>query len=179
MGNKNALSDLSVQVDIPDMIQPAMVVDFVQNKLYGAGFEDICEMGREAMDMRKISSIIIGQLAVEVESRYGEDSLGEFAKEIGLRKSTVSQYRWVAKAFPGMTAYNGISYTHYRLAAGTDKPQEWINKAIENNWNSAQLKAKIEGGKIITETDFSNIQLLLLEKDLDTGIILSKTILYP
>lgn len=163
---------------VPDVIQPSMVVDFVTNRLQEADFDEICEMGREAMDMRKISNIIIGQLALEVDSRYGEDAIGSFAKEIALNKKTVSQYRWVARAFPGLTAYNGLSYTHFRLAAGTDKPQEWIDEATKNNWNAAQLKAKIEGRKIASESDYSNIELILLEKDVDTGIILSKTILY-
>jgi hypothetical protein len=171
IGNSSPFADV-------DVIQPSMVVDFVAHRLKSAAFEDICEMGREAMDMRKISNIIIGQLALEVDNRYGEDAIGAFAKEIALNKSTVEQYRWVAKAFPGLTAYNGLSYTHFRLAAGTQEPQEWIEKATENNWNSAQLKAKIEGRKIIGESDESNIQLLLIEKDIDTGIILSKTVLY-
>lgn len=178
-GLTNLEDTADVYETVPDVIQPSMVVDFVQNRLQGADFEEICEMGREAMDMRKISNIVIGQLAVEVEGRYGEDAIGSFSKEIGLNKQTVTQYRWVAKAFPGLTAYNGLSYTHYRLAAGTDKPQEWIDKAIENNWNGAQLKAKIDGKKLISESDQTNIQLILLEKDIDTGIILSKTILYP
>src|SRR5690606_13607401 len=125
-------------------------------RLQEADFDEICEMGREAMDMRKISNIIIGQLALEVDSRYGEDAIGSFAKEIALNKKTVSQYRWVARAFPGLTAYNGLSYTHFRLAAGTDKPQEWIDEATKNNWNAAQLKAKIEGRKIASESDYSN-----------------------
>jgi len=184
MGNQNVAPEVSVQVEqepiqTVNIIQPASIMDFINNHLQRADFEDICEMGREAMDMRSISNIIIGQLAMEVDTRYGEDGLGEFAKEINMRKSTINQYRWVAKAFPGLSAYgDGLSYTHYRLAASTKTPQRWIDKAIEENWNSAQLKAKIEGKKLAYESDNTNIQLILLEKDLDTGIILSRTILH-
>lgn len=175
-GSTEPNSSLSVEVDeFPEIIQVGIISNYLNNNINQLDFDEICDIGREAMDLRKFTNIVIGRLALEVESRYGEDSLGEFAKELGLRRNTVNQYRWVAASFPDIKTYGDLSYTHYRIAAGTSEPKEWIEKAVDNNWNITQFQIKTEGKALSSECDHKRTQKVVIDKCLDCNTIISRT----
>ena len=97
-------------------------------------WEEACEMGLAARRMRNLSNWIIGQLAKGIESKWGEDKLGEFANLLGFKKATVFQYRWVVDKFPdGFLPDTDISWTIYRLAANTENPQQTVNEIIDKH----------------------------------------------
>ena len=159
-----------------EILQPGVISHNLENNLHNLDFNDICELGREAMDLRKFSNIVIGRLALEVEARYGENSIGTFSKEVGLRKSTVNQYRWVSSRFPDLKTYGDLSYTYYRIAAGTDTPEKWIEQAVENNWTVTQLQLKIEGKNLRHECKHEHRQKITIDKCVDCNTILNKEI---
>lgn len=170
-------SSLPVEVNtLPEIINVGFISEHLDNNLENLDFNDICELGREAMDLRKFTNIVIGKLALEVESRYGENSLGEFAKEVGLRKNTVNQYRWVAAHFPELKTYGDLSYTYYRIASGTEDPQGWIQQAVDNNWNVTQLQMKIDGKQLRHECKHEQIEKIVIDKCVDCRTILARQI---
>ena len=173
--NKDAISPLPMEVESPpEVIQVGVITEHINNNLQNLDFNDICELGREAMDLRKFTNIVIGKLALEVESRYGEDSIGEFSKEVGLRKDTINQYRWVASHFPDLKTYGDLSYTYYRIAAGTEEPHKWIQRAVDNNWNVTQLQIMIDGKKLRHECEHLEVERTLIDKCVDCRTILVK-----
>jgi hypothetical protein len=55
----------------------------------------------------------LGDLAALVETHYGERSLAEYAEAIGIKPSTLNQYRWVSERWP----------IHYR--GNESEPKPW------------------------------------------------------
>ena len=109
-------------------------------------------MGLMARNLRDVSNWIIGQVALGVEARWGEDRLGEFARLLGFTRSTIYQYRWVVKKFgqnynPG----EGLPWSYYRLAAGTDDPQKTIEHINDNNFSLKQASDYIKGNPVIVK----------------------------
>jgi len=136
-------------------IQKPILVRYL-DRLEEFGWEELCEFGRQARFMRDVCNWWIGKVALTVIKKYGEDKLGDFAREIGLKKVTIEQYRWVVSKFgpdykPDEEHY--LSWSYYRLAAGTGEPAEWIEKTINNDWTVIELEKKIKGLPIPKECD--------------------------
>lgn len=103
-------------------------------------------MGLNARNVRDLSNWMIGTIALGIQTRWGEDSLGEFAKTIGLNKSTVAQYRWVVSKFG--VDYNvtyGLPWSYYRIAAGTDAPQETLEHFQDQSMTIAEAQHHVKG----------------------------------
>lgn len=169
-GNQDEKSDLSVQVEEftpPHIIQVDLIHKYLDQKIDQLDYDEICEVGREARNLRDFSNIVIGRLALNLERRYGEATISSFAKEIQMDPNTVSQYRWVASKFPQIQSYNGLSYSYFRIAAGTQEPQEWVQKAIDNGWNVTQFQKKVKGEKLANEcshTKTTTVQIVRCEE---------------
>ncbi len=63
-------------------------------------------------------------------------------------RSSVSQIKVLIrtyKAFPREDMrVPELTWYHHRLAAHTDKPQEWITKAVENEWSTREMSQAIK-----------------------------------
>lgn len=115
-------------------------------------WEEACEMGLMARNLRDLSNWVIGTVALGIETKWGIDRLGEFAKMLGFERSTVEQYRWVVRSFPdGYLPQFGLPWSFYRLAAGTDKPKEVINQIIDQSLNYNDAKRFVSGVPIARE----------------------------
>ena len=161
---------------IPQIVQVDMISNFLDERIEFMDEEEIFEIGREARNLRDFSNIVIGRLALALQTRYGEDSIRTFAEQIGLKAGTVAQYRWVAKAFPLLKSYDGLSFSYYRIAAGTNSPQEWIDKTVENNWNVTQLEKKIKGKKLASECEHAVQKTVKITRCDDCGVITKREI---
>jgi hypothetical protein len=87
----------------------------------------------------------IGDLADQVESNYGEDSIGRFAVDIGIPKETVRRWRSVSRAFPIEDRIDFLSHTHHRVVASREDRFELLNWALEN---SASVESLVEEMKL-------------------------------
>lgn len=174
--NENRKMELHLEVQkIPDIIQAGYINEFLDTKLENMDELEIFEMGREARNLHDFSAFVIGKLALSLAKRYGENSIQRFSEEIGLKPTTVAQYRWVAKSFPELKSYSeGLSFSYYRLAAGTNNPQGWIDKAIDNNWNVTQLEKKIKGQLLASECSHKNTVVYEIHQCDDCGVVISR-----
>jgi len=76
-------------------------------------------LGREDADQMRL-----GQLADEVKTQYGEDKLGQFAKEIGIASCTLKRRRTVYRQRKEIGALAPISYSVLQeLGAHPDRTQ--------------------------------------------------------
>jgi len=109
-----------------------------------------------------------GDIAIAVTELYNKDKeehgkskiIDEFLTMTGEARSTFSQYRWVASTFEDdLIRKLPVTWTHYRVCAAADNPEEWLKKAHDNKWSC---------GKLIEE-----IKSVKLDKDIDNGLVCS------
>jgi hypothetical protein len=68
------------------------------------------------------------------------------AQEAGVTWALARQRSWVAKRImPGHPLRDTpLTYCHLRAVAGTNDPEGWGMKALQNNWSLAKLKEEID-----------------------------------
>jgi len=117
-------------------------------------WEEACEMGLAARNLRDLTNWMIGAIAVGIENKWGEDQLGEFAKVLGFDKKTIWQYRWVVKRFGSdYQPAENLPWSYYRLAAGTENPQETMVHFIDNNLTYREADQFVKGLPIARECE--------------------------
>lgn len=88
----------------------------------------------------------LGDLAIEVETEYGTDSIGMYAKEIRVERKTLMNYRTVAKAFTEITRsqYPKLTFSHFSVLTSIDKPNQWLEQANTNGWSVEGLRTQVK-----------------------------------
>jgi hypothetical protein len=113
-------------------------------------WEALCDAARQAAEHMDEGRWVIGEYSHRVEKRYGTDAIGEFAKQVGISKGRVKQYRTVFRFWSpvweekdGRLAFlaerPNVTYTHYLDAMrlkDVDKALEWVDKVAENGWTT-------------------------------------------
>lgn len=62
-------------------------------------YEMYISTGLEIRKYKDKSQWLLGKLAVGIETKWGENMLGKYAKEIGVAVTSLRVYRWVVKKF--------------------------------------------------------------------------------
>lgn len=108
-------------------------------------YEILCEQGRLAAEEMDKGRFVVGDLACEVETRYGAHLIDDFAREINVGKSSVKAYRTVCRFYEPSTrvaflANNPrITYTHMRHAMrlqSVDAAYAFLNEASANGYTT-------------------------------------------
>lgn len=109
------------------------------------GWEEFVSRGMEARESKDNSQWLLGDLAQEVETTYGEDSIGKYSWAIGVEKKTMMNYRTVAKRFNRETRdkYRKLSFSHFALATACASPEAWLEKADNNDWSVEGLRKEM------------------------------------
>lgn len=115
-------------------------VEFAQNE----SWEELVSSGIEARELKDQSQWKLGELADRVETKYGSNSIGVFATSIGVNKNSLLRYRDVYRKFKDREINPAVSFSHHLKAAGTDEPDEWVNKAYEEGWSVERLGVEID-----------------------------------
>lgn len=106
-------------------------------------WEEAVSRGMELRSAKDNSQWDLGDLALEVRSHYGKDSLGKFANEILINKKSLQQYRRVSAAFPPNSRSPYLSHRHHMLLAARPDRLEWLKKSEENNLTVTQLEREL------------------------------------
>lgn len=99
--------------------------------------------GIEAREQRDGAQWTLGDLALSVETSYGEKSLEKYAAEVGVEYDTLVQYRWVASQLGNLTRVRNLSFSHHREVAALDDPKPWLEMAASGKWSVARLRQEI------------------------------------
>lgn len=111
------------------------------------------------------SNWLKGDIANRVTVKYGENSLGEFAKAVGSQRTTVDNYRRVSRAFDFTCRQVKVSWWTFAVASYADKYNkksgkfvgerrfEYIKKADDESWSSRQLAQVMKKENVIAETN--------------------------
>lgn len=106
-------------------------------------WEEAVSRGMELRSAKDNSQWDLGDLALEVRSHYGKDSLGKFANEILINKKSLQQYRRVSAAFPPNDRSPYLSHRHHMLLVARPDRLEWLKKSEENNFTVTQLEREL------------------------------------
>lgn len=110
-------------------------------------YEDICSRDRELVADMDTKRWIIGDDASAVETRYGEHTMEDFARDINMNKSTVAGWKRVADFYPKfirrnlLENYPNLSYSHLKDALrlkSFDEAEKWLREVSDNGWSPDQ-----------------------------------------
>lgn len=85
----------------------------------------------------------LGDLALSVETAYGEHTLERYAEAIGVDFGMLQNYRRVAKAYE-KSVRTSISWSHHERVAARPDRLEWLKQAAENGWSVRQMQEAIK-----------------------------------
>ena len=127
-------------------------------------WEETCEMGIAARNLRDLANWVMGQIAFHIEIKWGEGSLVDFAKVVGLHKTTIEQYRWVIKKFgENYKPTHGLPWSFYRLAAATEKPYETIQKIADEGYTIHQAERYVKGFVVVHDCQHDYQEMVYLK----------------
>ena len=113
-------------------------------------WEEIVSQGIDARAKKDDAQWELGKLADLVSRKflthqeiYGKRVIDMYARDIGVSRKTLERYRRVFRCYGSEPPESHLSYTHYERASRTDKPREWIEQALSNNWSVEQLDREI------------------------------------
>lgn len=117
----------------------ALIKHSLINKL--TKWDDFVVFGQQVRVMKDVSQWWTGDLARRVTTKYGEDSLGKYARETGNNYKSLLEYRRVAKAYPRKTdRLPFLSWTHHQRALKSANPYALLIKAHDNEWSIRQME---------------------------------------
>ena len=117
-------------------------------------YQDFVSVGLEVRQFRDHSAWILGCLAIGIEKKYGFNTVGTFAKEIGVQVGSLEAYRWTVSCYlkddPEFLPSEMISFGVLRSVAKlpAEQRREIIEDAEQNGMTveRARVEAKKKRG---------------------------------
>lgn len=115
-------------------------------------WDRLVAMGIDAYEAKDRAHFTLGQLASEVETVYGDDSLGNYARDINAERARLYEYRsvWNFYAFSAVAEYYdrfaNLRYSHYRDAMrfrDRDKALAFLAHASDDGLLVEQARVEI------------------------------------
>lgn len=124
----------------------------------------------------------LGDLACLVSKKYGHDTIGKFATEIGVKKARLQEYRTVTSFYPKdlrmqiFGAYPGLTYSHLRTAMKLQSPDEamfFLEECADSGWSVelAELEIKVRAGESIPPEKLIDASVVVTSTDPRAGTI--------
>jgi hypothetical protein len=106
-------------------------------------WEEAVSKGQDLRSAKDNSQWDLGDLSLEVDTAYGQDSLDKFANDIGINKKSLQQYRRVSAAFTKEQRNPYLSHRHHLLLVPQEDRLKWLELANDNNWTVSQLEREL------------------------------------
>jgi hypothetical protein len=101
-------------------------------------YDEAVRKGREAAK----SQWVLGDLALELEPKYGNATLQHFADDIGVEYQTLKVYRYVAGQYEKGTRIPGLSFSVCQIFAGQGDRAELLS---ERKWTAKEAREYVQG----------------------------------
>lgn len=117
-------------------------------------WEEFVALGLQAREHGDESRWELGDLANELDQKYGEGAIESWGKEIGLRRSTAYEYKKVAGFYPQpdrnhfIEANPMVTYSHFRMATRLgDINHAWtfLADCSSDGWTVEQAERELVG----------------------------------
>ena len=96
----------------------------------------------------------------------------EIASYINCSEGYVRQLQRVYKVFPSeedRIPYQELTYQHYKLAAYTDRPTYWMDRAADQEWSTREMSKAIKGEAVEDETRTADRIYGTVERCIEAG----------
>lgn len=110
----------------------------------GQSFEEHVETWRTVDESMQNHLWFLGAIAASLVKRYGEDSTGRFASEVGRSGRTVRHYAKTYREWENGTRVPFLSFRHHAIAARDDEPEEVMAMAHDNQWSTRELEEVVK-----------------------------------
>jgi len=107
-------------------------------------YEEICDHSRDKIEKMGLDRWAIGDDAALVDTKYGEHTMEDFARDIGGNKSTIAGYYRVSKFYPNIIRRKlldnlpNLTYSHYKDAlrlTDLDAAIAWLDEVAQAGWS--------------------------------------------
>jgi hypothetical protein len=125
--------------------------------------DELKERGALAREVKDGAQWLLGEIAGEVDARYGTSAIAEWAIGVGIGKSSAYRYgyvteRWRQAGFSTYAeiseAFPALSWTHFDAAAGRthnppsiDDALAFLRLASDEGWSCEQARREARGVK--------------------------------
>lgn len=115
-------------------------------------YEEICDECRQVVVRMDAARWVVGDRALLIEKQYGEHTLDDFARDIGLNKKTVYGYRTVSDFYPEilrrsiLNAFPNLTYTYFKDAIRLKDLEvaiEWLEQVSTEGWTADQASYEL------------------------------------
>jgi hypothetical protein len=121
----------------------------------------------------------LGDLALEVETSYGEHELEKYADQIGVKYKSLKVYRWVARQWPPVTRVTHLSWTAHRILGAMDDRIELV-KRVKTIEEVRQLASERASGDDKRHRSARQLAVTSNESDTPANLVLAvATLLAP
>lgn len=116
-------------------------------------FDSFVELAGDIVVKNELRQKLLGRLANELETNYGEKILEKLADEIlnttgyKISPSTLRAYRWVYQKVGHLDVPEDFKFHAWQVLSGTENPEEWLKKARDNGWSGGELVFNIRSSK--------------------------------
>lgn len=110
----------------------------------GLSYDEWYNVGQTLSQMTRCLAWWWGDWLNYGESQYGE-TYSQAINITGKDYSTVSDWRWVAKAVESSARAESLSWSHHRVIAslGSEEQGKWLARAEEENWSHPKLREEL------------------------------------
>jgi len=109
-----------------------LVDEGVQERKRDDGGRKICES----------SNWVFGDLAMRVETHYGEGALGKYAADIGVEYERLRKCRYVAGRYEFGKRFPDVPWSHHLVVAGSPDRADLLAKAGREDWTVSRLRTE-------------------------------------
>lgn len=106
-------------------------------------WETLVNDGIEARKQADDAAWRLGDLALQVETHYGEGDLEKYAERIAVQYVALRQYRYVSKQFKNDTRVTNLSWSHHREVAALDDRYDRLADAASDGWSVKRLRDEV------------------------------------
>jgi hypothetical protein len=115
-------------------------------------YESICDECRELVGQIDARRWVVGDRAILIDKQYGEHTIDDFSRDIGMNKNTVYGWRRVAEFYPEsvrrtiLNAFPNLTYSHYKDALRCDDLDmaiQWLEQVSAEGWSPDQAAYKL------------------------------------
>lgn len=137
--------DGSIQAENFTLTKTGLIITGTMTK------EEWGELGKVLKGLNQSMQWIIGDWVNYGDSKWGE-TYDQIANQMGLKKSTIYDYAYVAGSVHFSVRTENLSFAHHKQVAaleGKKLQRQWLEYAVENKLSVAALKREIEQQRLL------------------------------
>lgn len=116
---------------------------------FADSLEELLTEFADMLQANRATQWTLGDMLARAREEFGPGVLGQFAEVARVTKRWCQRLARVSETFSESerAAYPDLGWSVFAVAAGTDDPIGWLQRAADNGWSEAQLRQAIRGAK--------------------------------